>query len=204
MTTLITVPNGTEISSPTYTALVLKYRTFAKQTAENIIKLAETLLEAKRSLKESELLQFCKEVKLDHEGPTFRKLTKIGEQASRFEPFFDQMPNTWTTIYKLAKLERDTFDKVAHDDRFTPMMKASDVDIIIGGSSRTQIERLSRDVTIDLRGCDSDKKTEICLKVGDLVRQYGFKVTFGIDLEKELKSPPKANTELLSLVSRAA
>jgi hypothetical protein len=202
VTTLVAVQNGTEISSPTYTALVLKYRTFAKQTAENIIKLAETLLEADEKLSKTELRQFCAEVGLEHDGSTYRKLMKIGKEVSRFEPFVERLPNNWTTVYKLAKLEKNVFDQVANDNRFSPMMTSSEIDRIVGGSSPTQIEHLSRDVTIDLSGYEANEKTEFCLKVGELVKEYGFKMKISHMLEKEL--PTEANTQLQSLSARVA
>ena len=49
MTTIETA-NESDIASTTYMSLVAQYRTFAKETAENIVRLAETLVEAKKRL----------------------------------------------------------------------------------------------------------------------------------------------------------
>jgi hypothetical protein len=184
-----------QIASTTYRSLVAQYRTFAKKTAENIVRLAETLVEAKLELTEAELRQFCSEVGLEHEGSTFRKLLKIGNEASRFEPFFERMPNSWTTVYKLAKLEKDVFDHVARDHRFTPMMTASEVDAITARSSDKNSEQLSRDLTIDLHGFDRAKKVAVLQKIEGLVQEFGFVVKIGNDLVKEMR-PAKSNSTL--------
>jgi hypothetical protein len=190
MNTLVTVPNGTEIASPTYVALVAKYRTFAKQTAENIIKLAETLVEAKDKLSDADLQKFCGEVGLEHDGSTYRKLLKIGTEVSRFEPFFARMPNNWTTVYKLAKLEKDKFDLVANDSRFTPMMTASEIDAIVGDSA-TPKNGHSRDLMIDLSGFDRLKMIAVCKKIKALKQDFGFNFRVASHVQKEIQPPAK-------------
>jgi hypothetical protein len=44
VTSKVVVPNGTDIALPCYVDLVARYQTFAKKSAENIIKLAETFV----------------------------------------------------------------------------------------------------------------------------------------------------------------
>ena len=75
----------------------------------------------------------------------------IGKEASCFQPFLDRLPNNWTTLYKLAKLEAHVFDRVTNDPLFAPMMTASDVDDIIAGLAEHNSNRLSRDLIIALR-----------------------------------------------------
>jgi hypothetical protein len=190
MSNLVTVPNGTEIVSPIYADLVQRYRTFAKQSAENIIKLSETLVEAKHKLSDADLQKFCGEVGLQHDGSTYRKLLKIGTEVSRFEPFLARMPNNWTTVYKLAKLEKDKFDLVANDNRFTPMMTASEVDSIVGGSATPKNEH-SRDLMIDLSGFDRLKMIAVCKKIKALKQDFGFNFTVASHVQKEIQPPAK-------------
>ena len=137
------------------------------------------------------------EVGLEHEGSTFRKLLKIGNEASRFEPFFERMPNSWTTVYTLAKLEKDKFDRVTSDSRFAPTMTANDVNSIVKGPSENS-DRMSRDWTIDLSSFDRPMKIEVCRKLRDLVKEFGFRYVIGSDLAKELK--PKEPSNLLEFL----
>ena len=124
MSSVAVVPNGTEIDLPKYVKLVEQYRLYARQTAENIIGLAETLVIAKKELGDFDLHRFCRDVGLEYKGPTFRKLMTIGEKVARFQPFVDRMPNAWTTVYKLAALENHEFDRVTQSALFTPLMTA--------------------------------------------------------------------------------
>jgi len=102
---LVPVPNGTEAS--VFDDLVNRYRGFAKKSAENTIKLGETLLEAKQTLSHQRLKDFCHEVNLKHVGSTFRKFLKIGKEASRFEPFNGSTPVAWTTMPLPQNLSED-------------------------------------------------------------------------------------------------
>jgi hypothetical protein len=112
-----------------------EYRSVLKDSAETIIKRAKILKEAEDKLGEKELShtfkEFCEEllgVKPEHS--TVRKMLKIGKEASRFYPVLDQLSDNWTTIYKLATLEEDKFNRLTDDERFTPKTTAKDIDKI--------------------------------------------------------------------------
>ena len=68
MSNVAVVPNGTEIVSPKYLDLVEKYKLFARKSAENIVKLAETLITAEDELPPKEFRRFCEDVGLDVKG----------------------------------------------------------------------------------------------------------------------------------------
>lgn len=105
--------------SPAVEQYVERYRHYAKNTVESILKLSETVLEAEAKLSRLEIMIFCQEVGIEHNGPTFRKLRKIGQQASRFLPVIDRVPNSWTTVYELAKLENDKFATLVDSQALT-------------------------------------------------------------------------------------
>ena len=191
MENALVVPNGTEVSSTVHIQLVNQYRTFAKHTAANIIKLAETLVEAEDSLSKRELRQFCEDVGLEYDGSTYRKLMKIGKEVSRFEPFVERMPNNWTTVYKLASLDRGKFDQVTRDGRFRPMMTASEIDKIIGTQSHVASHG-KRDVMIDLSGLEQNLVIEAFRAMKGLEQQYGFCLKARKEIEKfSLRMPPR-------------
>ena len=50
---------------------------------------------------------------MDPKGTTARKLKEIGEKLTRFQPYLEKLPNTWTTIYVLAKMDDHEFQRVA-------------------------------------------------------------------------------------------
>jgi hypothetical protein len=175
---LVPVPFGTAAS--VFDDLVNRYRGFAKKSAENTIKLGETLLEAKQTLSDQRLKDFCHEVDLKYGGSTFRKFLKIGKEASRFEPFNGSTPVAWTTIHKLATLEKDKFDTVAHSDRFGPTMTERQVRAIVDGdgTSNNRPRRSLDDCCIDLCGLDDATILEFRGKLIALADEYGVKCSF--------------------------
>ncbi len=186
LTTVNETPSGlpkTGRSSRTYTKLVEQYRKFAKGSAENIIKLADTLVRAKAGLSKEDFDRFCKEVHLEKDGSTFRKLTSIGEKIGRFEPFFGRLPNNWTTLYKLASIDDAKFERVTADaDRFQPFMTARDISLILGIPPRSR-KTQDHDVVIDLNGLDGDRKREVYQQLQLLKERFGFQLTPGQTLK---------------------
>ena len=120
------VPNGTEPLSAEVAHYVDRYRGFARQTADGIIGLAMTLVEAEEKLSTAEFKIFCELVGIPKGGPIYKKFTKIGEAATRFEPYMEKLPSNWTTVYKLAALPPDKFDRVAQS--LTPFITAREID----------------------------------------------------------------------------
>ena len=93
------VPNQSEAVK----SLAEQYRKFAKASGEDILGLAETVYIANRELNLRFLEEFYQEVGLDPKGTTARKLKEIGEKLTRFQPYLEKLPNTWTTIYVLPR-----------------------------------------------------------------------------------------------------
>ena len=120
------VPNGTESLSAEVARYVDRYRGFARQTADGIIGLAMTLVEAEEKLSTAEFKIFCELVGIPKGGPIYKKFTKIGEAATRFKPYMEKLPANWTTLYKLASLPPDKFDHVAQS--LTPFITAREID----------------------------------------------------------------------------
>lgn len=189
--------SGTEISTAAYADLVTRYRSFARKTAEGIYQMAITVVEAKNRLNAAELIQFCEEVGLRHDSPSFRKWLKLGENAPRFQPVLHRIPSSWTTWYPLTNLDQDVFDRVTSDSRFSPTMTAKDLNAIIKGPAQTS-DSLARDVTLDLSQVDHPQKIEFCRKLKGLAREYPLRVKIGPHLTKELK--PKEATDPLALL----
>lgn len=120
------VPNGTETLSAEVAHYVDRYRGFARQTAAGIIGLAMTLVEAEEKLSTAEFKIFCELVGIPKGGPIYKKFRKIGEAATRFQPYMEKLPANWTTLYKLASLPPDKFDHVAQS--LTPFITAREID----------------------------------------------------------------------------
>ena len=198
----LNVLNGTEIDSSTYVNLVQRYRHFAKESAANIVKLAETLVIAKQNLAPVHFDKFCDEVGLHKDGSTYRKLMKIGENASRFEPFYDRLPNAWTTVYKLASIKQNEFDRVAKSEQFSPFMTAKDVTEVLG---KTPVKKASAAaITIDLHNLKSADQLDVVVELNKLCERYKFSLKLS-DALKWIKEPAThCTTDVLFQMEQAA
>jgi hypothetical protein len=165
-------PNGTEVVTPQITGYINRYQTFLRKTAESIVGLATTVLEAEESLNKVDFKIFCSQVGLDTNGTTFSKLKKIGENVARFNPYLDRLPSSWTTIYKLAKMSTNDFEQVTND--LTPFITASEIDRLTGSGGNTK-ERTNTDISIDLSGLELELKAKCYEELCELSKRYGFK-----------------------------
>ena len=73
------------VIAPQVTVYVERYQMFARKTAESIIGLATTLLEAEQELNGVDFALFCDEVGLKKGDTTYSKLRKIGAAAARLK-----------------------------------------------------------------------------------------------------------------------
>ena len=86
-----------------------KYLAVGGKSAAALLELAETVWQAGDELSPRQLRLFYAKVKLDPKGSTVVKFRAIGEQAERFRPHLDTIPNNWTSLYRLAKLPMTDF-----------------------------------------------------------------------------------------------
>jgi len=114
--------------TPRTMTYVERYRRFARKTAESVIELARTLVEAEETLDQPELREFFREVRIEQKSPVYKKLKVIAEKSARFDAHMQRMPSAWTTLYKLAALPAEDFDRLAQTDALSPHMTASEID----------------------------------------------------------------------------
>lgn len=175
--------NGTLPNAPTVAEFVQKYRSFTKRTAESIISLAKTLVEAKQSLSGDEFVKFCGEVNLNPDGSTFRKMTRIGEEAHRLEPHLDDMPCSWTTIWVLARLKPEELKRVVEDGKLKPSVKAKEIRDHIKGE-RTRAARKA--FTINVAELSTRAAAELRSRLEDFLSSYKLTVSVSKSLSDDL------------------
>jgi hypothetical protein len=183
-TSALEVPNGNSVMSPQIAKYVDRYNTFLAKTAESILGLAETLIEAETTLNGVDFAIFCDNAGIEKGGSTYTKLKKIGDTAARFKPFMTKLPNTWTTIYKLAKLDAASFDRIAA--KLSPFITATEIDTFLGAEKGCGTKR--SDLMIDLDTLDLQQKSAFYSALQELKKKYGFSITERRTLIDELKS----------------
>lgn len=85
----------------------------------------------------------------------------------------DRLPNTWTTIYKLAKLPPEKFDRVSAN--LTPFITAREINEIMGEEKQARnAERY--DIKLSFGDMLPEQKAKIYEEIDRLKAEYSFKV----------------------------
>lgn len=160
--------------SPAVEQYVERYRNHAKRTVESILKLGETVVEAEQQLSRLDIMIFCQEVGIDYNGPTFRKLRKIGQQAERFQPVIDRVPNSWTTVYELAKLDSDKFTSIVEAEALTATSTMKELRAFIEEEGKKPSDTVS--FTLTLKAKNAAQALEIDSALEQVAEKFGTKV----------------------------
>ena len=180
-------PNGNSNVSTSVAKYVDRYNALLCKSADAIISLGETLVEAKEKLNKEEFKTFLEQTALNKNKSTYSKLIKIGENAPRLRPYVNNLPQNWTTIYALSKLEADQFEKVV------PNLSAYSTAKDIAYQTEAKLEQkenFSADLTISLINLDLDTKQKIVTAIEDLKTQHKFKLKISSQLDAELNPEP--------------
>jgi hypothetical protein len=175
-------------SPDSYREYVTRYEGFSKKSAESFISVSETVVEAERTLTPAHFEKFCNAVHLIAGGSTYKKIKAIGENASRFKPFLQQLPHSWTTLYMLAVLPADQFDRVAESGVLTPMATAKELKEVVRGRSgrKNRKPSIHADISLDLRDRTNAEKVSIYDRIVELSHELGFGVAAGRELNSLL------------------
>ena len=181
-------PNGNsvECSSPAVLSYVSQYKSFLKQTAKSIIGLGTTIIEADQTLGRKDFDAFLREVNLSKTSSTYSKLTKIGEAAMRFESCIDRLPNSWTTLYTLAKMPREKFEII--EPQLEPMMTALQIRELTEATKASQQSSRSTSIiaTIDFTKFDLSQLPQIMKELADIKSRYQIAISPNNFLKQEL------------------
>ena len=182
------VPNRTDIIVPEVASYVDKYRHFAKQSAEAIINLALTLCEAEEKLSAVNFTLFCDQVSLEKKGSTYRKLKAIATNAARFMPVMDRLPNTWTTIYKLATIDAAQFDALVTNGAISPFMTMKEINdqLNIESPAKAGNDNKEADFTISVDGLSVEIKAAVYDMLYEIKSEIAIQIVTGKSVEEEV------------------
>jgi hypothetical protein len=178
----VVFPNGNSIVGPKVLAYAERYQNLLNQTAQSILALAETCYEAKSHLSENEFEEFKTEVGLKSQS-TLSKLLGIGEKSTRLRPHVDKLPQAWTTLYKLSRLEPNEFDRII--PILSVDLTASDINAELNIST-SKSAKASPDICITF----DNKPTSVRRKVYDELREitdrYGCNLVMSKSFSNEI------------------
>jgi len=110
-----------------------QFMSFKKQSAEGLLQMSKAVSDVKSKHKDA-LKKFCILTELDPSSSTFRKYNAIGQNFERLIEHVEKLPNTWTTLYKVASLTPREFQKLVDSRRLTPKIKAATINEVLGNS----------------------------------------------------------------------
>jgi hypothetical protein len=100
--------------------LINRYWHWSRKSAEAIIEKASAFFDAENLSEDDERETFYREVGYSRDDSTSKKYRKIGSRRSRLMAHLDVLPDDWTTIYEVAKLDDDKFQKLVDDNVLHP------------------------------------------------------------------------------------
>lgn len=172
--------------SKTVKALVDRYNSLAKASNENVLALAETIFIAERELNQRYLEDFYSEVNLDPKSATVRKLCVIGAKMERFEPHLDILPNAWTTLYALAHMKDEEFEKVVASGVLSPFASLKVIEEVVRGPREQHASPFR--VTVDLSKLgETTKQKELAKKLLKLLHAYHLELETTPDHREDLE-----------------
>lgn len=178
--------NG-EIIEADVSTYVDRFNKSMKKTAESIIEMGRTISEACQVLGPRPLAQFCEEIGMETSNPMFKKLKKIGERHARLEANLTQLPNTWTTIYKIAQLNDDNFAKVVESNVLTPYVTAKQINECLGTTKIRSCDaaKVANSITISVSS-DMENTAMLIARLQDLHRDFNFELNLDEGLEQQI------------------
>ena len=152
-------------------ALVSQYYVFGKASVKGIPGLAETVVEANEEFGDKYLTIFYERVRLDPSGSTCRKLKKIGSRKARFKPVLEKLPNSWTTLYELARLEDHEFRKLVDDDVLHPLVTCQTIQARFAKASAVDVEAPQR-VILDIIKVGPQRRRQFAKQLKALLDEF--------------------------------
>jgi len=198
MTNSIITAQGATTPATSIADFVTQYRHYARKTVENIILLGKTVYEADKFLSQNDFKAFCNEVNLDSEGPTYRKLRIIGKMSERFNDHIDMMPNSWTTVYELAKINDDAFAKLIDGNVLNKDITSKEIKQSLDANESGKIVENIVNLTLKLEAKNPEMMFQMERDLKKIAQIYGARVK--IDKE-ELHNEWQFKTENLDIAA---
>ena len=176
-------------------SLAMEYRRHAKAAAEGILKLAEILGGAESDLAPAKFVEFLRMVGLEGRESTVSKHRTIGKATERLRTLGEALPNSWTTLYQLAKLSPEQFETMKGE--FSSQMTAMELRQLLHPNVRTaarnerSIPLAGSSCSISIRFEGGGSLQQFLDALDELRQRFSFEVVAPETLppEKEVGSP---------------
>ena len=120
----------TIIDNNSIASYVTDFNSFLNQSAEAVLKMGKVVFNASKNLGKQDFLEFCTAVRLSASGSAISKLKKIGEKYDRLIQHKDSLPQAWTTLYHLARVDESNFEKGLQQNFIHQTMTANELKLV--------------------------------------------------------------------------
>lgn len=173
-----------EITPPKVMKYVTRVNKFMRQSAESVIELSTTIIEAEQQLSDQDFKTFCDTIRIEKDSSTYSKHKKIAAARERLLACIEKLPHAWTTIYEIAKLSTEEFCQIEH--QLHTNITVSELNSLTKFPNEKSCQILS--VKIDFTVLDSEKKMTLFNTLRKLENEYEFKMTANNALNLEIES----------------
>ena len=149
------------------------YCDFTKEAAETYVRKCRLVREAEEDLPPEAVKRFFDQIRLARGSSTYRKKKKIGEASDRLLKVADRLPDSWTTLYELAKMEPHVFDELVQNDVLHPGITAAELQ----AATAKPTKKAKFIITIDASALGTGEQVEMYRKVKNVADEYGAHVS---------------------------
>lgn len=164
----------TEIIPQAVAKLVDRYNNFLAKTIENILELGKVVYEADQNLSGAERAIFCSQTNLKEGESTYRKLKQIGKNYETLLPHKSYLPNNWTTVYQLTRLNKDQFKSLVESQSLNPYSTMKEISEQINKKTDKVVKEDFVCFTITLRDKDKIKLFQLEQEIRDIATRLGL------------------------------
>lgn len=117
---------------PRANEMAAKFNGYAKKTAESVLQMAKVVSDMKARRNKVEFEEFCDLIRYKSDSSLIRKFAQIGSKFNQLMENADKLPNTWTTVYQIAKLSEDTISELMDKGVINPHFTGKDARKVLG------------------------------------------------------------------------
>jgi hypothetical protein len=122
-----------DLNEPTgVNEMAKKFNNYAKKTAESVLQMAKVVSDMKARRNKVEFEEFCDLIRYKSDSSLIRKFAQIGSKFNQLMANADKLPNTWTTVYQIAKLSEDTISELMDKGVINPHFSGKDARKFLG------------------------------------------------------------------------
>jgi hypothetical protein len=127
-----TICNNTQafVTNLTIFDYVERFQSFLNKSAEAVLEMGQVVYSASKNLEKTDFADFCVAVRLGVSSSAISKLKTIGKQYDRLIEHKAKLPQAWTTLYYLAKVNDEKFQDGINHHLIHPTMTANELKIL--------------------------------------------------------------------------